>query len=95
MANKIIALAEIDLNKINKNVNEVSFIRGIHREVPRKLVVNSILDTAIKEEENKAYCTLELKQAPMISIDELKSYATQHGERTSVKRLIKWLENLK
>ncbi|MNV75596.1 hypothetical protein D3C71_1688980 [compost metagenome] len=81
--------------KEKNDLSGVPFIRSIHKEIPRKLMVTAILDTIIKEEEDKAYCTVELKKAPMISLDELKAYAVQNGERTSVKKLIGWLEGLK
>lgn len=89
---KMIAVFQIDLDKLN-NRDNASLIRNIHKSIPRKLVVSEIIDTVIDNE--KATCTVRLKRAPMISVDEIKSYIQTTGERTTMKRFLNWLESLK
>lgn len=69
-----------------------NLVRKIHQKVPRKFITSSIIDTAVKNDE--AYVTMDLTPAPMVSIDELKSYLQMKGENARLKSFIKWLENL-
>jgi hypothetical protein len=88
----MIGVYQTDIEQ-TENVDEVSLIRKIHKNIPRKLVVSDVVNTSI--EGNKATCTLKLKRAPMVSVDEIKMYIEQTGERTTMKRFLNWLESLK
>jgi hypothetical protein len=89
---KIVGIMEITLDNKNKEDN-FNYIRSIQRKIPRKMIISEIVETSILED--KVTCTFKLKRAPMISIDEVKKYIELNGERTTMKRFLKFLESLK
>lgn len=90
---KMVAIFQINIDESMKDIDEVSMIRKIHKNIPRKLTVSDVVNTSI--DNDKATCTVKLKRAQMISIDEIKQYISQTGERTTMKRFLGWLDSLK
>ena len=90
---KLIGVFRVPIKKENVTKDEVSLIRKVHRNMPRKLVVSEIVDTSIDGE--NATCTVKLKRAQMVSLDEIKAYIDATGERTTMKRFLNWLNSLK
>lgn len=88
----MVGIYQTDIEQTD-NKDEVSLIRKIHKNIPRKLIVSEVVNTSI--DDGKATCTLKLKRAPMVSIDEIKMYIEKTGERTTMKRFLNWLESLK
>ena len=89
---KMVGVFQAELHKY-ENIDEVTLIRKIHKNIPRKLVVSEVVSTSINE--GKVNCNLKLKRAQMISVEEIKAYIEQTGERTTMKRFLNWIESLK
>jgi hypothetical protein len=94
MDKPIKAKAVVEVKLTEEELNSPNVVRKIHQKTPRKFMVSSLLDVALPEDSDTAYCTVELNPAPMISLEEIKLYAQQFGDKKQLRTFISWLEGL-